>query len=206
MPDTLPPPPVPAASSKARPLTRVERLQPLLQPVLVAVPLLGLAGGFAARLLGHSQAGGWVWDAATLPVLAVLLIQIVTSLLRGQVGLDIVAALSMTGALVFGEHLAAVVVALMYAGGQWLEGYADRRARREMTKLLSNVPRTAMRHRGAALEEVALAELQPGDRIMVRHGEVVAVDGTVAAGIAVLDQSALIGEALPLSSAQARRC
>ena len=198
MPDTLPPPPVPAASSKARPLTRVERLQPLLQPVLVAVPLLGLAGGFAARLLGHSQAGGWVWDAATLPVLAVLLIQIVTSLLRGQVGLDIVAALSMTGALVFGEHLAAVVVALMYAGGQWLEGYADRRARREMTKLLSNVPRTAMRHRGAALEKVALAELQPGDRIMVRHGEVVAVDGTVAAGIAVLDQSALTGEALPV--------
>ena len=198
MPDTLPPPPVPAASSKARPLTRVERLQPLLQPVLVAVPLLGLAGGFAARLLGHSQAGGWVWDATTLPVLAVLLIQIVTSLLRGQVGLDIVAALSMTGALVFGEHLAAVVVALMYAGGQWLEGYADRRARREMTKLLSNVPRTAMRHRGAALEEVALAELQPGDRIMVRHGEVVAVDGTVAAGIAVLDQSALTGEALPV--------
>jgi len=189
---------VPAASSKARPLTRVERLQPLLQPVLVAVPLLGLAGGFAARLLGHSQAGGWVWDAATLPVLAVLLIQIVTSLLRGQVGLDIVAALSMTGALVFGEHLAAVVVALMYAGGQWLEGYADRRARREMTKLLSNVPRTAMRHRGAALEKVALAELQPGDRIMVRHGEVVAVDGTVAAGIAVLDQSALTGEALPV--------
>ena len=198
MPDTLPPPPVPAASSKARPLTRVERLQPLLQPVLVAVPLLGLAGGFAARLLGHSQAGGWVWDAATLPVLAVLLIQIATSLLRGQVGLDIVAALSMTGALVFGEHLAAVVVALMYAGGQWLEGYADRRARREMTKLLSNVPRTAMRHRGAALEKVALAELQPGDRIMVRHGEVVAVDGTVAAGIAVLDQSALTGEALPV--------
>ena len=198
MPDTLPPPPVPAASSKARPLTRVERLQPLLQPVLVAVPLLGLAGGFAARLLGHSQAGGWVWDAATLPVLAVLLIQIVTSLLRGQVGLDIVAALSMTGALVFGEHLAAVVVALMYAGGQWLEGYADRRARREMTKLLSNVPRTAMRHRGAALEKVALAELPPGDRIMVRHGEVVAVDGTVAAGIAVLDQSALTGEALPV--------
>ena len=199
MPDTLLPPSAPAAiPSKAYPPTRIERLQPLLRPLLVAVPLLGLAGGFAARRLGYGQASGWVWDGATLPVLAVLLVQIVSSLVRGQVGLDIVAALSMTGTLVFGEHLAAVVVALMYAGGQYLEGYADRRARREMTKLLSNVPRTAMRHRGAALEEVALAALRPGDRIMVRHGEVVAVDGTVAEGIAVLDQSALTGEALPV--------
>lgn len=84
----------------------------------------------------------------------------------------------------------------MYAGRQYLEGYADRRARREMAKLLSNVPRTAVRHRGAALEEVALAEIHPGDRIMVRHGEVVAVDGSVAEGVAVLNRSALTGEAL----------
>ena len=76
-----------------------------------------------------------------------MLIEIVASLRRGDVGLDIVAALSMTGALVFGEHLAAVVVALMYAGGQYLESFAERRANREMTALLARVPRTALRHR-----------------------------------------------------------
>ena len=173
-------------------------LQPLVRPLLVTIPLLGLVGGFAARLLGYDQAGGWIWSAATLPVLLALFIQIVTSLLRGEVGLDIVAALSMTGALVFGEHLAAVVVALMYAGGQYLESFAEGRARREMTKLLSRVPRTALRHRDGLLEEVGLEALRPGDRIMVRQGEVVAVDGVVANGVAVLDRSALTGEALPI--------
>ena len=54
-------------------------------------------------------------------MLAALLAEIVTSLRRGDLGLDIVAALSMTAALVFGEKLAAAVVALMYAGGQYLE-------------------------------------------------------------------------------------
>ena len=63
-------------------------------------------------------------------MLLALLIEIVTSLRRGDVGLDVVAALSMGGALAFGEYLAAVVVALMYAGGQYLESFAERRATR----------------------------------------------------------------------------
>ena len=56
-----------------------------------------------------------------MPVLGALLWQIVGSLRRGDLGLDIVAALSMSAALAFGETLAGNVVALMYAGGQLLE-------------------------------------------------------------------------------------
>ena len=68
--------------------------------------------------------------------MVVLLAEIVVSLRRGDVGLDIVAALSMFAALVFGEFLAAVLVALMYAGGQYLESFAERRAGREMTVIM----------------------------------------------------------------------
>ena len=175
-----------------------QRMERTLRPVLVGIPLLGLFGGFATQLSGHVPIAGWIWGGATLPVLLALLVQIAVSLWRGEFGLDIVAALSMAGALVFGEQLAAVVVALMYAGGQYLENFADGRARREMTKLLSRVPRTALRRQGDALEEVNLDMLEPGDRIMVRRGEIVAVDGAVASDVAVLDQSALTGESLPI--------
>jgi heavy metal translocating P-type ATPase len=168
------------------------------RPVLIAFPAAGLVLGLAAHLSGWGAWSGWIWGAATLPVLIALLVEIVTSLRRGDVGLDIVAALAMAAALVFGESLAAVVVALMYAGGQYLESFAERRARREMTALLSRVPRTAIRHRNGKLEEVGLDIVAPGDRLLVRHGDVVAVDGTVAKGVAVLDQSALTGESLPV--------
>ena len=104
----------------------------------------------------------------------------------------------MTAALAVGQTLAAAIVALMYAGGQYLEGFAAKRARRDMTALLTRVPRTAMRHRDHALEEVPLEQVAPGDRLLVRQGDVVPVDGTVAAGVAVLDQSALTGESLPV--------
>ena len=168
-----------------------------IRPFLAGLVAFGLAAGLAARLAGLGDWSPTIWAAVTLPVLLALLTEIVTSLRRGDLGLDIVAALSMTAALAVGETLAAAIVGLMYAGGQYLEGFAERAARREMTALLSRVPRTAVRHRDGQLEEVALDLILPGDRLLVRRGDVVPVDGTVADGVAVLDQSALTGESLP---------
>ena len=169
------------------------------RPWLAVLAAAGLAVGFAARFAGYGAVAEAIWAAVTVPVLLALGAEIVASLRGGDVGLDIVAALSMSAALVFGEELAAAIVALMYAGGQYLEAYAERRARRDMTALLSRVPRTAMRHRAGLLEEVALDVVLPGDRLLIRRGDVVPVDGTVAEGVAVLDQSALTGESLPVT-------
>jgi heavy metal translocating P-type ATPase len=169
-----------------------------LRPYLVAIPAAGLAAGIALYFFGYGPWANAIWIAATIPVLLALLIEIVTALRRGDVGLDIVAALSMTAALIFGEYLAAAVVALMYAGGQYLESFAERHARREMTALLSRVPRTAIVHRDGALEETGIDAIVAGDRLLIRRGDIVPVDGTVAEGLAVLDQSALTGESLPV--------
>ena len=179
----------------------VARSLKLARPFLAGLAAAGLAAGLAARFTGLGAWSDAIWAAVTVPVLLALLVEIVTSLGRGELGLDIVAALSMTAALVVGQELAAAIVALMYAGGQYLESFAERAARREMTALLARVPRSALRHRDGRLEEVALDLVMPGDRLLVRQGDVVAVDGTVAEGLAVLDQSALTGEALPVQRA-----
>ena len=169
-----------------------------LRPVLVVWPAAGLVLGLAAHFSGWEHWAGPIWTAATVPVLVVLLIEILVSLRRGDVGLDIVAALSMLAALVFAEYLAAVVVAVMYSGGQYLESFAERRASREMTALLARVPRSTLRQRNGRLEEVALEAVEPGDRLVIRKGDVVPVDGAVVDGVAVLDQSALTGESMPV--------
>jgi heavy metal translocating P-type ATPase len=169
------------------------------RPLLAILAAGGLAGGFVALWAGLAVWPDAIWAAATVPVLLALVAEIVTSLRRGDVGLDVVAGLSMTAALVFGEELAAAIVALMYAGGRLLEAYAERRARREMTALLSRVPRTAVRHRDGQLEEVPLDLILAGDRLLIRQGDVVPVDGAVVQGVAVLDQSALTGEAMPVT-------
>jgi len=172
----------------------------VVRPYLAGLAAIGLLTGIIAKVAGQDARAAAVWAAVTLPVLLALLVEIVTSLRRGEIGLDIVAGLSMSAALIFGENLAAVIVALMYAGGQYLEIYAERTARREMTALLSRVPRTAIRHRGGQLEEIAVDVVSPGDRLLIRQGDVVPVDGTVVEGVGVLDQSALTGESLPVKA------
>ncbi|WP_423067787.1 heavy metal translocating P-type ATPase [Devosia sp. CN2-171] len=166
---------------------------------LVVLALAGLATGGVAAMAGSTDASRVIWSGATLPILLVLLVEIVTSLRKGSVGLDLVAALSMTAALLFGEALAANVVGLMYAGGQLLEQFAEGRAKRELTALLGRVPRTAMRKRDGTLEEVPIGELVPGDLILLRAGDTLPVDGKVVGTTAIVDESALTGEPLPVS-------
>src|SRR4051794_2624093 len=177
-------------------------LKDLLKITLLALALAGLFIGLGLTFLGLDALACVVWTAGMVPVLAALLFEILASLRRGEVGLDIVAALSMSAALFFGEALAAAVVAVMYSGGTFLESFAEGRARREMRDLLSRVPRTATRTRNGVLEEIGLDEIAPGDRLLIRQGDVAPVDGGVDADGAILDQSALTGESMPVRLAR----
>ena len=116
----------------------------LLRPAMLAIAAIALAVGLAVQFAGEPAGARVVWIGGILPVLAMLLAEIVSSLRHGEVGLDVVAALSMGASIAFDAPLAGIVVALMYSGGQYLEAFAEGRARREMTALLGRVARTAM--------------------------------------------------------------
>ena len=170
--------------------------------LLVVIALGGLAFGGWFWWQGAVRNSQLAWMVGTIPVLLGLLIHIINSLRRGDVGLDIVAALSMSVAVGFGEMLAANVVALMYAGGQMLESFANGRARWEMTALLGRVAYSAMCYGSQGLQATPITKIRQGDRLLIRQGEVVPVDGHVASGVAVLDLSALTGESSPVTLSQ----
>ncbi|ATN36264.1 heavy metal translocating P-type ATPase [Rhizobium sp. ACO-34A] len=170
--------------------------------VLAVLALFALGGGGLFLFLGRPDLASLAWYAGTGIVLAALAMEILRSLAKGHFGVDVIAGLSMSAALVFGEPLAGAIVALMYAGGQQLENFAEGRARREMTALLGRVAHTAMRYVDGRLEEVPIEDLCPGDHILVRRGEVVPVDGLLLSERADIDMSALTGEALPVRLAR----
>lgn len=92
--------------------------------LLLVIALAGLVTRLGLHLGGRPDLAQAVWFVGVVPVLAALIVEIIRSLARGEVGLDIVAALSMTAAVTLGETLAAGVVAVMYSGGTFLESFA----------------------------------------------------------------------------------
>jgi len=157
----------------------------------------GLCAGALLHLTSHPGAGDYAWAATIAVMLGPLTWSVARTLARRDLGVDAIALVAMTGALALGEYLAGAVVSLMLAGGNALEAYAGRRARRELTALVERAPRTGYRRRGDLVEAVPVAEIAVGDVLVVRAGDVVPVDGVVHSREAVVDESALTGEPLP---------
>jgi heavy metal translocating P-type ATPase len=165
---------------------------------LAAVPATALILGLAAIAINRGDIAFWIFAVGIIPVLIALFISIISSLAKGEFGLDIIAALSMTGALLANEALAGAVVALMYSGGQLLEDYAQGRAQREMTALLGRVARAAQVYHGNTLVETPIEQLVAGDRLLIRASEIIPADGQVHSGAALLDESSMTGEPMPV--------
>jgi len=169
---------------------------------LASFSALALLAGLIARFSGHGALSSVLWIAGALPVAAALLVSIIVQLWHRDAGVDVIALLAIAGAIALDETLAAAIIALMFASGRVLEDYAEGRARREMSALLSRAPTSANKYQGDQLVQVPIAKVLPGDRLLVRGGEVVPVDGRIESPVAVLDESALTGESLPARRVQ----
>jgi heavy metal translocating P-type ATPase len=163
-----------------------------------ALTLLGLASGGVAWLVGRTHLADHLWQGTIVLVLLPLALDIAASLRRRELGVDAIALLAMAGALAFGEYLAGAVVALMLSGGEMLEIYAAARARKELSGLVERAPRAVHRYEEDRLADPPIEEVRPGDRLLVKPGEIVPVDGVLLTPDAVLDESALTGESTPV--------
>ena len=97
---------------------------------------------------------------------------------------------------------AAAVITVLVLLGQVLELRARERTGDAIRALLNLAPKTARRMRdGADDEEIGVAEVAIGDRLRVRPGDGVPVDGTVIDGSSSVDESMVTGESLPAAKA-----
>ncbi|HKC13802.1 MAG TPA: heavy metal translocating P-type ATPase [Vicinamibacteria bacterium] len=94
---------------------------------------------------------------------------------------------------------AASVVVVLVLLGQVLELRARSRTSGAIRALLSLAPRTARRLEAEGTEaDVPLEQVRPGDRLRVRPGERIPVDGVVAEGASAVDESMITGESIPV--------
>lgn len=122
----------------------------------------------------------------------------IQDLRHGTYGVDILAATAIITSVVLGEYWAGIIIVLMLTGGEALEDYAENRAKAELSTLLDNAPKKAHLLKGRKTIDVVVSKIQVGDKVLVKPGEVVPVDGVIIEGDSSFDESSITGESLPI--------
>jgi len=122
------------------------------------------------------------------------------STLRSTRSLDMNALMTIAavGAVFVGEWAEGAVAMFLFSLGNTLESYTMDRARGAIRNLMDLSPRRATLLRDGQQEEVPVEDLRVGDRILVRPGERLPMDGAVLAGQSHVNQAPITGESVPV--------
>jgi heavy metal translocating P-type ATPase len=163
------------------------------------VPFL-VALSIAAYLILYYQLH-LVFLARTLILIAIfvgsldLVKDTLSSLLKKQFALDYIALLAITVALLTQQYLVAAVIVLMLSGGNTLEDYGMMMAKKSLTALTDRIPsEVVLYENGKPGEKMKIENVQVGQEIVVRKGEVIPLDGLLQSEAAYVDESSLTGE------------
>jgi Cu+-exporting ATPase len=119
-------------------------------------------------------------------------------LLEGKLGADLAIALACVAAILIGEPLVAAEIVFIGMVGECLESFTFERTQRAIQRIVEVFPRRCWVLRDGQEVRVRTQEVQVGDRVVVKPGARVPVDGIVQEGSSAVDQSALTGESLPV--------
>jgi heavy metal translocating P-type ATPase len=158
--------------------------------------LFGLFLGVLFYFLGNFRISHIIWFATLLLCGFPIVLKTIKGMFKGEFASDIVALLAIITAIVMDEAFAGAVVVLMQSGGEALETYGLRRASSSLESLLARAPRLAYRKIGDLLEQIEVQQVQVGDLLIVRQGDLIPVDGVILSGSSEIDESALTGEPL----------
>lgn len=161
----------------------------------IVVGTVGLILEFGLRLPDTTN---WMIVGYNILIAGYLSIDMIKTLRSGRFGIDVLAITAIIATLAVGQYWASLVIVVMLTGGETLEDFAAGRARRELKALLDHAPLTAHVWRGKKLVDIGVHNVTVGEKILVRPGEVVPVDGKLESDQAEFDESSLTGEALPV--------
>lgn len=169
-------------------------------PVVALTVCIGVVAlALAASGEDGDRAARWLVSAYALVIALRQGWSMIGDIRRGVWGIDILAVTAILSTVAVGEFWASLLIVLMLSGGEALEDAAAGRARRELTHLLDRAPRLAHIEAGdGSVRDCPVAEVEVGQTLVVKPGEMVPVDATVLSEMASFDESSITGEPLPV--------
>jgi Cd2+/Zn2+-exporting ATPase len=173
--------------------SRAESISLIVSGVLVGAGVIAHSldllekNGVAGFAIGGMAAGGWF-----------LLPKAGRALLRCRPDINLLVVIAAIGASVIGEWIEASAVVFLFGVAEWLEGWADRRARRAVEALLEIAPKNAAVNRGGSFVEVPVEEVKVDEIVAVKSGMSIPLDGEVVRGESAVNQAPITGESVPV--------
>lgn len=156
----------------------------------------GLVLGSFLYLYFHDPGLGRIaWFTALILCGAPIVYATVRKMIRGKYAVDIIATLAIITAILMDESFAGVIIVLMQSSGEALENYGLSRATSNLKKLLDSRPKVAHRKIDSTIVDISADDVQVGDLLIVKPGELIPVDGIILGGESETDESSLTGEA-----------
>jgi Zn2+/Cd2+-exporting ATPase len=178
-------------------------LGPRLQMPLALAAAVLLGTGFALEKLAASAVPGGVTIAiyaAALVAAAVFPLKAAMLAIRArQVDVETLMILAGVGAAVLGAWFEGAFLLFLFTLGHALEHRAMERARRSIEALGQLAAKTARVRRGDLIIEVGVSEIAITDRVVVRAGDRLPLDGVIRDGASQIDQATITGESVPVA-------
>ncbi|OPX69445.1 MAG: putative copper-exporting P-type ATPase A [Methanoregulaceae archaeon PtaB.Bin056] len=166
--------------------------------VILAAAGVLLAGAISGEYIGLPEIA--VNILAILSALCTgipILVSSIQGLIGGRQNVCEFAGIAIIAAIIIGEYLIAAEVGLILSIGEIAEEYAYQRSRREIEKIAALHPDHGLVERDGGFIEVPVDDIEIGDVVLVRPGDVIPSDGVVLSGSTSVDESCLTGESVP---------
>lgn len=120
-----------------------------------------------------------------------------------MVSIDLLVVVAAIGALFINNYWESAAVTFLFALGKTLEKATMNRTRKALSDLVDSAPETATKlHDDGSTETVEVWELMPGEKVLVRNGEQIPVDGRVISGFGGVDEASITGESVPAEKSE----
>ena len=166
-----------------------------MRSVCAVFALCALAAGLASKHLVGDERTGHIFFVASIAVGGIFTVRNAgISLWNRRIDINVLMTIAVAGAIYIKEWGEASAVVALFALANALEGYSATRARREIASLLSLSPSQAAVLRNGAVAMLAVEDVAIGERILVKPGERVPLDGVVLSGETEMNESPITGE------------
>lgn len=166
---------------------------------ITAISGILIIAGYILKSAGYGNLRDAALISATVAAGVPIAIKAFQALRMKAFSIELLVTIAVTGALYLREYTESSAVTFLFLFGAYLEARTLEKTRSSLKNLVEMAPQEAIVVRDGKSIDIPVEEVALGDRVIIRSGGKVPVDGIITSGKATINEAAITGESVPAS-------